>query len=111
VTAEIDEGTGMLATPACPKVRSQVFISGTQPVEVCRLHGGARTQIAGWEPTATTPAPTTVSDRPPTLAANPQTSAPKTERSIPVVPAPAEEQPKEKKPHKGFFGRLRDVFK
>ena len=111
VTAEIDEGTGMLATPACPKVRSQVFISGTQPVEVCRLHGGARTQVAGWEPTATTPAPTTVSDRPPTLAANPPTSAPKAERSIPVVPAPAEEQPKEKKPHKGFFGRLRDVFK
>ncbi|HLX45144.1 MAG TPA: PBP1A family penicillin-binding protein [Bryobacteraceae bacterium] len=113
VTAEIDESTGMLATPACPKVRSQVFISGTQPVEVCRLHGGARTQVAGWEPTApVTPAPTTVSDRPPTLAANPQSSPSVVGRSIPVAPAPPPDQKDpEKKPHKGFFGRLRDVFK
>jgi penicillin-binding protein 1B len=111
VTAEIDESNGMLATPACPKVRSQVFLSGTQPVEVCRFHGGARTQVAGWEPSAATPAPTTVSDRPPTLAPAPQTNGPKTARSIPVAPAPPPEPQQEKKPHKGFFGRLRDVFK
>ena len=88
VTAEIDETTGQLATPACPQVRNQVFIAGTQPVEVCRIHGGGRTQVSGWEPTAK-PTPTVIPDnRPenrPQIAAAPQGRNP---RSIPVQPAP-----------------------
>src|SRR6202051_1681082 len=52
VTADIDADNGLLATPGCPKVRSEVFIAGTQPVEACKLHGGARTQGAGWDPVA-----------------------------------------------------------
>ena len=47
VTADIDADNGLLATPGCPKVRSEVFIAGTQPVEACRLHGGGRTP-GGW---------------------------------------------------------------
>jgi penicillin-binding protein 1B len=50
VTVDIDAETGELATPRCPKVRSEVFIAGTQPVQACRLHGDGRTQVAGWDP-------------------------------------------------------------
>ena len=50
VTVDIDADTGELAAPNCPRVRSEVFIAGTQPVEACKLHGGGRTQMAGWEP-------------------------------------------------------------
>ncbi|HEY1754762.1 MAG TPA: PBP1A family penicillin-binding protein [Bryobacteraceae bacterium] len=50
VTVDIDSDTGELATPRCPHVRSEVFIAGTQPVQVCHLHGDGKTQVAGWEP-------------------------------------------------------------
>jgi len=108
VTAEIDAETGQLATASCPKVRSEVFIAGTQPVEVCRLHGAGRTQIAGWEPTRPAAPPSQITESPPVVAGMPATDH-KAVRSIPVTPAePA--QP-EKKKHKGFFGRIRDIFK
>ena len=37
--------------PGCPKVRSEVFIAGTQPVEACKLHGGRadHTTVSGWD--------------------------------------------------------------
>ena len=47
VTAEIDAETGERATPSCPKVRSEVFIEGTQPVEICHLHGNGHARIVG----------------------------------------------------------------
>ena len=47
VTVDIDADTGMLATANCPKVHSEVFIAGTQPVDTCSLHGGG-TQITDW---------------------------------------------------------------
>lgn len=46
VSAEIDSDTGELATPACPNVRSEVFIEGTQPLVFCHLHGGGRAPVA-----------------------------------------------------------------
>lgn len=106
VSAEIDAETGELATPACPKIRNQMFISGTQPVEVCRIHGGGRTQIAGWE--ISNPAP--VADRPPVPGAAPPNQERNNARSIPVSPAP-EPQPGAKNERKGFFGRIRAIFK
>lgn len=109
VTAAIDAETGQLATPACPKVRNQVFIAGTQPVEICRLHGGGRTVVAGWEPTSKLTPAVVPDNRPQTVASANPPDAPKNPRSIPVTPA-APAQP-DKKEHKGFFGRLRDIFK
>jgi penicillin-binding protein 1B len=38
VTEEIDAQTGELATPACPKVREEIFLAGTEPVAACRTH-------------------------------------------------------------------------
>ena len=50
VTAQVDPTTGMLATSACPKHISEVFIAGTQPVELCKEHGGdGATQVANWD--------------------------------------------------------------
>ena len=109
VTADIDADTGQLATPACPHVRNQVFIAGTQPVEICKLHGGGRTQISGWEPSSK-PEPTVIPDnrdKAPALAAAPP---PKSPRSIPVQPDTST-QPQPEKKKKGFFARLKDLFK
>src|SRR5437899_9210328 len=35
---DIDADTGKLATPRCPKVISEAFLSGSEPREVCELH-------------------------------------------------------------------------
>ncbi len=37
----ICELTGLLATEACPKIRREVFISGTEPQRACDRHGSA----------------------------------------------------------------------
>jgi penicillin-binding protein 1B len=39
---EIDRDTGKLATPSCPRTFTESFIVGTEPLEICPLHGGAR---------------------------------------------------------------------
>jgi penicillin-binding protein 1B len=39
LTAQVDSVSGQLATPQCPAVRPEVFISGTEPVEFCDRHG------------------------------------------------------------------------
>jgi len=38
VTVPVCEQTGQLATPACPRVRYEVFIAGTEPKTPCALH-------------------------------------------------------------------------
>jgi penicillin-binding protein 1B len=40
VSAEIDPMTGMLATELCPTRRTEHFIEGTQPEEMCNAHSG-----------------------------------------------------------------------
>ncbi len=37
--ASIDPTTGKLATPFCPEVRTELFLAGTEPKELCPLHG------------------------------------------------------------------------
>jgi penicillin-binding protein 1B len=118
VTADIDEETGELATPNCPKVRSEVFIAGSQPLQICHIHGNGRTLVSSWDPVqqqsapAVAPAPESstevaaVQGTQPVQPVHPSA----TPRSIPVTPQapqPAETQ----KPKKGLFGRLKDIFK
>lgn len=109
VTADIDPTTGQLATPACPQHETEEFIAGTQPVDVCRLHGGGATQIAGWDPAQ----PAALPPQQAGSAAVDGHGQPHQLQSIPIPPAPppTEEQQKEQKKHKGFFGRIRDIFK
>jgi penicillin-binding protein 1B len=35
---EIDRDTGRLALPTCPRVTTEAFLAGTEPLEVCDLH-------------------------------------------------------------------------
>ncbi len=111
VEVQIDAETGQLATPNCPKIRNQMFIAGTQPVEMCKLHGGGRIQVSGWEPTATPANPEAHPDnRRAAITEAPPSPAARAPRSIPVTPAPPQ-QPKPATEKKGFFGRLKDIFK
>ncbi len=41
-SAEIDPLSGLLATPACPEIRSELFVAGTEPTETCYLHTSYR---------------------------------------------------------------------
>jgi len=103
VTTEVDSATGLLPTVNCPKVHTEVFVAGTQPVELCRLHSGpARTQIASWEPAGADD-----SEKP---AVSAQSAKPGI-RSIPITPEPAPQAQPEPKEKPGFFGRLRGLFR
>ena len=58
VSVQIDPESGMLATPSCPETITEVYISGSQPVTSCPLHGGGQsvTHVAGWEMPGNPPA-------------------------------------------------------
>jgi penicillin-binding protein 1B len=36
---EIDRDTGMLASPGCPRLRTEAFLTGTEPTTTCDQHG------------------------------------------------------------------------
>ena len=36
---DIDRDTGYLATPACPRIFNEAFVPGTEPTQICPLHG------------------------------------------------------------------------
>ena len=42
ISVLIDPDTLQLACDQCPVAREEVFIAGTEPAEVCRLHGSER---------------------------------------------------------------------
>jgi penicillin-binding protein 1B len=106
VFADIDSESGQLATPSCPKVHSEVFIAGTQPVEFCRLHGGgSHTQIAGWEPVSPP------SEKEPVATAEARPTARARVKTITISPAPSPGPQPEAKQGKGFLGRIRDFFR
>jgi penicillin-binding protein 1B len=113
VSVQIDPESGMLATPFCPTTINEVYISGTQPVTSCPLHGGGQsvTQVAGWEvpgnPPSVEPTPH-VNGPPPVLAARQPPPGPGGVQPAPAQTAPKAEKPKEKK---GLFHRLLGVFK
>jgi penicillin-binding protein 1B len=114
VSAEIDPSTGQLATAACPTTRNEVFISGTQPVESCRLHGGqAPARVASWEsPPASQPAapPSLTASQPPARA-NPPLAGARAPAGAPTPVTAQAEKPKEEGKKKGIFRRIFGVFK
>ena len=121
VSVDIDPLSGMPATPSCPTHHTEVYISGTQPVGVCPLHGGGGrpvTNVTGWEVAPPPPAegaprvtgsngdgqvqPSSVARRAARQDAPPPPTA--------EVPAENQQQPK-KTEKKGIFRRLMGVFK
>jgi penicillin-binding protein 1B len=100
----VDPATGQLATN-CPGARAELFVAGTQPVETCRLHGGrgAATQVAGWDVAEPPPA----GDR----AAPGRVLAQRRPLSAEDPAARRKAGPPEPEKKKGFFSRIRDLFR
>ena len=98
-TVEIDAETGELPTSAGAKVRSEVFIAGTQPVQ----HGNGRTQVAGWDPVQEAPASSSRQ-----VAAVSRPASEQSPRSIAITPLP-------RRPNLGrrgdFWGGCEVLFK
>lgn len=123
VSIDIDPQSGMPATPSCPTRHAEVYISGTQPVGSCPLHGGGRlvTNVTGWE---VAPAPPATENAPPRVTgsgndgqvapAAVQRRAARQEAAPPPPNAQVANNPPEetKKPEKkSLFRRLMGVFK
>jgi penicillin-binding protein 1B len=104
VGVQIDPQSGQLATSSCPRVITEFFVDGTQPVETCQLHGGGGTgaQVAGWD----TGTPDNNNSAPRRVAARQQQAAGYGTGS--GSPAPVQQQQPQKK---GLFNRLRDLFR
>ncbi len=100
VSAQIDPDTGELATTACPRVVTEYYLLGTQPVQFCLVHQGGSTEIAGWE-TAPNP-PTTLPNLPPAPGTMPPGTAPDLNGQDP------QKNSSEKKP--GLLDKLKSIF-
>ena len=118
VSVTIDPQSGMPASPLCPQQKEDVFIAGTEPVGMCTLHGGRGDQlnVSGWDmpnpqngaPKVPTPTPYVL---PPRRTDQPNPAITSTAPPVGAPPqsqAPSDQPPPKKK---GFFGRLKDVFK
>jgi penicillin-binding protein 1B len=111
VGVQIDPASGQLATAACPKVRTEYFIEGTQPSELCQLHGGGGMRVAGWD----TGQPARASDQNPSNPPGAGASSgvvylqPRVAEASPSPESPSQPQAQPKR--KGFFDRLRGIFK
>ena len=107
VGVQIDPQSGELATSSCPRVITEYFVDGTQPVEFCHLHGGGGgAQVAGWDTGA--PENNDANQR--------RNSARQQQPARGAAPnngngnaAQNQQQPPPQK--KGFFDRVRDIFK
>jgi hypothetical protein len=86
----------------------EVFIAGTEPVGTCPLHGGKgdRTTVSGWD----TPTPGVPQPLPPQQYIQP--ASPRRDNNGNPPPQITDERtPPDKQKKKGFFGKLKDVFR
>jgi penicillin-binding protein 1B len=127
VSLEIDPQSGMPATPACPKVRKEFYIAGTEPVGTCPLHGGGRqgiTNVTGWEtgpverapvnpgaPASAGTAPRIVGSGGDGQVAPGAVSQRAARQEPPDAASPDGPEPGKKEDKKGFWNRLKGVFK
>ncbi|HYM60819.1 MAG TPA: PBP1A family penicillin-binding protein [Thermoanaerobaculia bacterium] len=49
IERQVDPESGLLATPYCPKSKSEIFVSGTEPMSVCPLHAGSGDAARFWD--------------------------------------------------------------
>ena len=110
VSAQIDPLSGGLATGACPRVQTEYYLVGTQPVQFCALHQGGGTEIAGWD----TPAPGALGTMAPPTIAQQGASTPPPYPEGPSNPnSIANSSPNSNRPQKkpGLFEKLKNIFK
>ena len=117
VTVPLDPDTNELATYACPNRAEEVFISGSEPTQYCRLHGGGRrgtllaTNVAGWDSTAASaPAEAREGSARSGRGAR-RASRPPTRYPPPPGSARREGDQTSEKKKKSLFGRILDVFR
>jgi len=118
----------MPATAGCPRTHAEVFISGTEPVGTCPLHGGGRTAVAnvtGWDTTpATARDPLLPGDNAVTVSGtggdgrvNPSPASRRAARQAPPAATPPDATPPAKKDDrteekkKNILPRILGVFK
>ena len=106
VTVEVDPESGQLATPSCPNPVAEVFLSGTQPVESCQLHGGTGgTRVASWDTAPPSPSGGNGAGAPPAPGSRAGVAAPA------QSPAQTAQEPAKKEEHKkGLFRRILGAF-
>ncbi|MBV9265271.1 MAG: PBP1A family penicillin-binding protein [Acidobacteriaceae bacterium] len=111
VSSQIDPDSGDLATSACPKVQTEFYLVGTQPTKFCPLHQGGATELAGWD----TPNVSATGGQPvPIPAQQSGTAPPFPSAGSPVYPPGSNQQPPPPPPQperKGFFGKLKSIFR
>jgi penicillin-binding protein 1B len=108
VTVEVDAESGELATASCPKKRNEVFIAGTQPVQLCHLHSRGGTVVSSWDDEKPTTVAVAREEDPSEPRSRPaRVRAKASAKVIPIAPAP-KEGPKEAK---GFWGKALDLFR
>ncbi len=101
VSAQVDADTGQLATSLCPRVITEYYLLGTQPVQFCASHPGGATEIAGWD---TVPTPTLP---PPPVYANGGTSVDTAQNGATQSGPGAKRNDKKN----GLFDKLKSIFK
>ena len=94
------------------KVRSEVFIAGSQPLQICHIHGNGRTLVSSWDPVQQQAAPAGAAEPESSEVAAVQSTQPAqprrpirqaAPRSIPVTPQPAQ-QPEPENEEEGSLG-------
>jgi hypothetical protein len=114
----IDPETAQLASPSCPVMTKEVFITGTEPHEICQKHyGGFLTSAPplswlsglfnGHDPRPEDPSKIKVVSEAPPAEAPRVAARPEAPASVPPL-APAAKPAEEKKP--GIFGRIFGIF-
>ena len=119
VYASVDEVSGGRATPLCPpkQVADELFISGTEPVAYCPLHGGkGGTTISAWDSTPppsplepVAPSQPYITGLTPRAGSAPTRSASKGSEAPP--PAPAQQKNTKSTEKRGFFDKLKGIFR
>lgn len=117
VEQSVDPQTGQLATPSCPQIMTEYFISGTEPNQYCQLHGGSLAQSgpASWLAHLFGKGSEASGPRPPeTHEASPNTA--KSGHVTPPAPAKSanetapQGQVKQPEKKKGFFDKIFGIF-
>jgi penicillin-binding protein 1B len=98
----IDPQSGQLATSSCPQTVQEYFVSGSEPTQMCELHGGGHfaSAPANWLAHLFGKDNNNPSPPPPNSAANPPNGA------NPQEP-PAEDESQKKK---GLLGKIFGIF-